>query len=38
VELKMYGTAERAGPDKDIEKLVGPSKARTKLDWIMRSN
>jgi hypothetical protein len=27
----MFGTAERAGPDK--EQLVGPSRARTKLDW-----
>ena len=26
----MNGTAERAGPD--IEKLVGPSRARTKLN------
>ena len=27
----MNGSAERAGPDK--EQLVGPSRARTKLDW-----
>ena len=35
VELRTKGTAERAGPD--IEKLVGPSRARTKLDQDMRS-
>ena len=29
-ELRKRGTAERAGPDK--EHLVGPSRARTKLD------
>ena len=30
MELRTHGTAERAGPFKD--KLVGPSRARTKLD------
>ena len=30
MEQRKSGTAERAGPDKD--KLVGPSRARTKLD------
>ena len=29
-ELRKRGSAERAGPDK--EHLVGPSRARTKLD------
>ena len=31
MELRTNGSAERAGPDK--EQLVGPSRARTKLDW-----
>ena len=35
MEQRKCGTAERAGLDKD--KLVGPSRARTKLDQDMRS-
>ena len=35
-ELRKRGTAERAGPDK-LKDLVGPSRARTKLDQEMRS-